>query len=401
MAADKHDQKFILFLCALAYASIYLGRLNLSIAAPLIRSSGIMNEFVIGTMSSIFFLIYAFGRLINGYVGDRVDPKLMLIVGVTVSGLCNVIVGSFVSVSIMIGFWGVNGFFQSMIWSPALKSVANAYENSSKKSHAFMIMSLSVGVGNLFAVIIATLLSGVGTRAIFIIPGMYIIIIGLILFLLPAQTLNRGKENKLIIKDLIPDKDVAFMLIPAAIHGVIKDNLAFWAPMFFINFYGLNIKNAAIYVFLMPIATVGGRLLLPLLYKVFNNNEKRVAISSFILCAIVLVPFINLTRLPMTVSAVLLLVTAIATSIINGTFLSLYPTKYQKCNKVSSVSGIIDTATYVGSAAGSLIYGIIFESAGKKGYMLMFVSWIILCLLSVIILMGKEIKKAVIRQIKE
>ena len=53
----------LLFLIAyFAYASIYIARLNLTVASPVMQSEKLMNAAQIGTMGGIFFLFYSAGQ---------------------------------------------------------------------------------------------------------------------------------------------------------------------------------------------------------------------------------------------------------------------------------------------------------------------------------------------------
>ena len=69
---------------------------------------------------------------------------------------------------------------------------------------------------------------------------------------------------------------------------------------------------------------------------------------------------------------------------INTSILSMFPLRFASKGLVSSVSGITDFATYLGAAIASAIYGIWIDG-GRFGPM--FLSWIIVSLLSIGILL--------------
>ena len=81
MQNQKHLVKgtgFIFIITYLAYTSIYIARLNLSIATPELTAGGIMNEAQIGLLGSIFSVVFAIGRLLNGVLNDKLTPWIML-----------------------------------------------------------------------------------------------------------------------------------------------------------------------------------------------------------------------------------------------------------------------------------------------------------------------------------
>lgn len=385
-------QRLTLSLCAMAYAIIYTGRQNLSIASPLMQADGITDSAGIGIMGSAFFFVYAIGRLLNGYIGDRVNARVMLMVGMGAAGVANLVVGFMPPLPAMIVLWGVNGFFQSMLWGPALKTVVVAYEGSPEKSKALMTMSTGVGLGSLFAVVIATLSAQAGAGAVFFIPAGLILFFGAMLIFLPPDGLRQTEETKTDVfaqfRVILRDPKLWLTLFPAAAHGVVKDNLILWVPTLFMTQYGLDLNNAAYFVFIMPLANFVGRLLFPIAFRIFRSNQGVTAAVSFALCVVSLAPFLLLTP-PAWVSALLLAVVAVATSWINAVYLSIYPADYAKEGCVSTVAGVMDAATYTGSAIGSAAFGALIIVAG---YNAMIAIWIALCVISVPLMLWKSKK---------
>ena len=43
-----------------------------------------------GTASSVFFIIYAIGQLINGLVGNKIKARYMMGFGLLLAGICNI-----------------------------------------------------------------------------------------------------------------------------------------------------------------------------------------------------------------------------------------------------------------------------------------------------------------------
>ena len=162
---------FILGMCWMAYASIYLGRLNLSIAAPIMEQEELINAVQMGTLGSCFFFTYAFGQIINGYLGDRVNPKRMFSIGIIVAALCNILIGFGPSVPMIFLLWSINGYAQSMIWGPLLKILAYTYIKEKERSRAAMILSTSIGVGSVLAILISSIVLENGFEAVFWVAG--------------------------------------------------------------------------------------------------------------------------------------------------------------------------------------------------------------------------------------
>ena len=107
-------------LCFLVYFSTYLGRLNYSASlAEMIRVEN-MDKGAAGLIGTLFFLSYGMGQLVSGFLGDYLDGRKMIGTGLFVAALCNLTMSRMSSPVIMAAIWCVNGFGQSLIWSPLL-----------------------------------------------------------------------------------------------------------------------------------------------------------------------------------------------------------------------------------------------------------------------------------------
>jgi OPA family glycerol-3-phosphate transporter-like MFS transporter len=375
-------QKRTLLLCFIAYMLLYTGRLNLSIASPLLQNSGLLNKEQIGVLGSAFFFVYAAGRIINGNIGDRIAPKPFLAFGMFASALCNLAIALLPPVWCMYVLWGCNGLFQSMLWGAALRNVSLTYPLKAKAEQAAMVLSASVGVGNLLAIVLASSMAQISLRMIFFVPGLLMLTMSLLLLLfLPDNRATHSTEVRTSFSCL-RNPNLLKMLLPAAMHGVVKENLTLWTPLLLMDLYQLDFSNVKYYIFLMPLATLLGRMLFPVWYKLCNSNETITLVSAFLLCIAMLFPFLLFTP-PIWLTGILLAVVCICTSVINAELMSVYPINFQKSNQVSTVSGILDCATYIGSALGSATFGFLIISSG---YTAMISVWIALCGLSVGIL---------------
>lgn len=381
----------ILFLCFFAYAVTYIGRLNLSAASVMFEEENILNKQEIGMLGSVFFFIYAIGRIINGRLGDQVPPKIFLIAGLLLSATCNILMSLLPTVEWMYLIWGLNGLFQSMLWGAVLRNVSLAYSEAKSAKRAAIILSISVGVGTLLGTVFPILLTQAGLRQVFWIPGGILLVTALLIWLFLPNSDYQRPEKKKYTYSCLRNKTLLSMLIPAAVHGAIKENITLWAPLLFMEMYHLDLQNAQFYIYLMPAAILAGRLIFPIWYKWCRYSEKWTLLSSFFLCSISLIPFF-LFNLPVWLSGCLLSVVSIMMSIVNGELMSVYPINFQSTNEVSTVSGILDCATYIGSALGSAFFGYVISQAGYHG---MIGVWIVLSVLSYILMLGIKRKHVV------
>ena len=367
----------IFLVCYIAYTSIYIARLNLSMATPQMLEKNTISASQIGLLNRVFFVVYAIGRLISGEIGDRLSPAVMISAGLAACGISNVLFGFFPPFAALIIFWAMNAFSQSMLWSSVLCSLVGAY-GSEKARKMTPYMVTSVAFGNVAGILLNTgLINSFGTAFAFVVPGVITIIMSVIGFAVlrnistPQPETN---ENHLSLIKLLKEGTVRNSFFAALAQGVIKDNITAWMTVYFADTFGINLSKISGFVLFIPIVGLIGRLAYPIIYNVCNENEHKVSLLGFLIsifaCAVLLIqkssPVISIIALSLIYTAV---------SLINTSLLSVFPMGFVKTGNVASVSGLMDFATYFGAGISSVIFG--YALAGL-GYGFMFAFWAVI-----------------------
>lgn len=385
----KNKKSFIIFLvCYLAYTSIYLARLNLSVATPELIALNIADSAKIGILGSVFSVVFACGRLINGQISDKQPPWIMLTIGLLGAGLSNILFGLFPPFFAISLLWMTNAFAQSMMWSSILCVVSALYEESkAKKMSSYMVTS--VAVGNILAIIVNTyIITKFGAGFAFIIPGVITIILSAFVIIFTKHIKNDAVDTKnhISLFSLLKNRDVTLAIVPTLFHGAIKDNITLWMTVYFVDKFNVNLAESALFVLFIPLIGFIGRLLFPLCYKLCGENEHNVSILGFIICLISSVPLFAMSNA--VVAAICLSLAYAAISLINTSMVSIFPIRFSSTGNVASLSGLMDFITYLGSGIGSFVYGFVIE---KAGYSPMYISWVVICAIS-LLFMAKCVK---------
>lgn len=381
----RFPQGFVFFLCYISYVSIYAARLNLSMASPGMISAGMLTEVQYGFIGSVFFVTYACGRLLNGVIGDRTAPWVMIAIGLVFTGVSNLLIGIIPTYVIILIFWAVNAYAQSMLWSSLLRCMTGLYGKEKANKKAPILVS-SVSVGNIAGIILSTwMVESFGIRWAFVLPGMLTVLLGLT----AAYVLRSVPEGAKPAKQSVPvgeffkDRQIRGMLLPALFHGVIKDNIGNWMAIYFVTKYAIDLKSSAWFVLLIPAVGMVGRLVYPMCYKLSKQRENLISVICFALCAGLAGVLLMDLSVPIVAACCLSLIYALI-SMINTSTLSMFPLRFADKNMVSSVSGVADFATYLGAGIGSAVYG--FWNEGGN-FVPMFVSWVVLCAASILLLL--------------
>lgn len=366
----------VFLVCYMAYLFIYVARLNLSMAAPGLKELQILSVEQIGVLGSVFSVVYACGRLLSGIVSDRAAPWKMICAGLALCGISNLGFSLFPPFGATVLLWSVNALAQSMLWGSILRILSAIYpENIAKKRASYM--ATTVASGNLVGILLnSALISRFGLSWAFAVPGGMTLAAGL-LVVCSTRHIRPGvpQKSQHNFGKLLKAPAVRHMMLPALIHGVLKDNISLWMAVYIMDSFGVDLEQSSYYILLIPTLGFLARLLAPELYRLAGEKNRPVLVGGFAVCiagALLLVFAAGSTWL----AIVYLSLVYMAVSVMNACFLSFFPLQFAREGAVASVSGIMDFATYLGTGISSMIFGVLIET---YGYSAMFAAWAVLC----------------------
>ncbi len=273
------------------YGSFYLCRANMSFALP-----GLIEEFgfsktALGLLGTALFVMYSLGQFINGQLGDRYGARRLVFTGMIVSALLNIVFSFSTAFSFMLIIWGLNGYFQSMGWSPQVKTMANWF-TVSQRGKWMGLMGSCYQIGNAMSWLLASFLAAnFGWRVVFWVPAI-IFLISSIHFvtrlrnapeevgLPPIEQLRKiaageevtitdakagGAHTHLGFKKTIAicvsnpriwAVSAAFMCL-----DIIRYGFFYWAPVYLIEAQGASITSAGLKVAVLPLAGSAGAII--------------------------------------------------------------------------------------------------------------------------------------------
>lgn len=362
--------------CYMAYLFIYVARLNLSMAASGLKETRILTMEQIGVLGSVFSVVYACGRLLSGILSDRVAPWKMISAGLVLCGISNLCFGLFPPFGAIVLLWSVNALAQSMLWGSILRILSAIYPESVAKKRA-SYMATTVATGNLVGILLnSALISRFGLAWAFAVPGGITLALSLLVVCntrhIQPGLQQRTQQN---FGQLLRKDSVRHMMLPALIHGVLKDNISLWMAVYIMDTFGVNLEQSSYYILLIPTLGFLARLLAPELYRLAGERERPMLVWGFTICicgALLLVFLASSTWLAIAYLSLVYM----AVSMMNACFLSFFPLQFARDGAVASVSGIMDFATYLGTGISSMVFGVLIEGCG---YGAMFAAWAVLC----------------------
>lgn len=369
----------------LAYMAIYIVRLNFSVGAVAMEKSGLLTTSQIGIIGSVFSFVYAGAKVPGGYLGDIFPSRAVILCGLLIAAGANFLIGFSSSFGIIAILWGINAFGQSLLWGPLLRSFR---ENCEEKTYLKVsrTLGMSIPVGSIIGIALASFLTGrYGAAQAFLIPAAVVLLISLTVrvFLFSAPGHKEGKNVSFLSVLGATLKDTRFreIIFPSMAHGMIKDNITVWLALFFVNRYGVDIKNLAGYAFFVPLLTMLGKGSYLTLLKIFKNDYT-VSIVSFLLCG-VCSAVLCIPGLPVIPAVICLGLISALVAIINTHFLVAFPAEISGGKSFSFAASIMDLLTYGGAGIGSLIFGFIISKYDFSG---MFLVWTAVSAVSAVVL---------------
>ncbi len=141
----KH-RRILFLLLFLTYIGYYLCRAHIPVVITSIRDIYGYEKIEMGAIFSAYTTIYAIGKLVNGFLGDRIGSRIMLIIGITGSVGCNIIFGFGDELQFFIIIWSINAFFQSSGWVSLVSGMSQWYAyNERGKYMGFISLTYLIG----------------------------------------------------------------------------------------------------------------------------------------------------------------------------------------------------------------------------------------------------------------
>ncbi|PQP33893.1 MFS transporter, partial [Desulfobacteraceae bacterium SEEP-SAG9] len=121
---------------------------------------------LLGLLGTALFIMYSIGQFINGQLGDKFGARKLVFTGMIVSAALNIVFSFSTAFAFMLVVWGLNGYFQSMGWSPQVKTMANWF--TVKQRGKWMgFMGSCYQIGNAYSWLLASFIAAnYGWRAI-------------------------------------------------------------------------------------------------------------------------------------------------------------------------------------------------------------------------------------------
>ena len=223
----------------ITYFAYYLCRYNMPMAKSRLCDTFSWDEAQFGMILSSLLLMYAVGQFVNGQLADRFGTRIIASLGVLGSVVMNLLVFAVVVMApnrdvsteaifrLLVIFWGINGFFQAMGWTPMVRAMAHWFPTSSR-GKVMGLMGTCYQFGAAFSWFLAYFVIeyyakelGGDWRVVFLVPAVLFAVVGVFFFVLIRNCPEDVGQPAVEVEDG-SDKDPSTELRRTIRHNIVK-----------------------------------------------------------------------------------------------------------------------------------------------------------------------------------
>jgi len=375
---------YFCFLCCLVYFTSYLTRIDY--AAVLVEIIADLN--ITKSTASIAvtgsFITYGLGQLVSGYLGDKISPRILIAGGLCCTSATNLLMSVLPNITVMTIFWCFNGFFQAMLWPPLVRIMAeNLDENT--YSNASVSVSAAASVATIAVYLLSPLVIFLsGWKLVFLICGCAGFIT-VFLWLTGTRNLSSGESGGAakpsgntpagaVSGKVLARSGIFIIMVGIILQGILRDGISTWMPTYISEVFDLGTHVSILTAVILPIFSIMSVSVGSSLQRRIGNEVKTAAILYGVsaLCALIIIPIFSSS---MILSALMMAIITGAMHGVNLMLISRLPVHFRKYGKVSTISGILNACTYVGSALSTYGFARFSEAFG---WYFIIISWAVI-----------------------
>ncbi|MBQ3487230.1 MAG: MFS transporter [Clostridia bacterium] len=367
---DKRKIDATVFLFTMTYLVSYMTRINLGAVIQAIVEDTGMTKTMVSMAVTGSAVTYGVGQLLSGWIGDRVSPKKLVFLGLMTSVAMNILLIFCRDHYQMTAVWCVNGLAQAFMWPPMVKLMVCLF-TASDYQHATTKVCWGSSLGTVIIYLVSPLAIMVASwRSLFVFTSAAGVIMALCWLKFckepqfekfhekPAHTPGRNREKGLLSPLLLA------VMAAIVIQGALRDGVTTWMPSFVSETFHLSSEVSILSGVCLPLFAIFSLRAALWIYERKPGNPVRCAGWIFAAGALaaLLLTFVSKGS-PIASVACMTLLTGSMHGV-NLMLICLLPPFVQRHGNVSTVSGVLNSCTYVGSAISTYGIALLSESAG-------------------------------------
>lgn len=339
--------------CILTYLVSYLARNITGVVTPLMIGEGSYTKNFLGLLTTVYFAVYAVGQLVNGFLGDRIRSRYMILMGCCIAGGGMALFPMWNNTVLNIIAFAMLGFGLSMLRGPLMKVIA---ENMSPTAAETVCVLFSVAsfAGPLLASLLAVVFKW---KLVFFVTAAFSVAMGVGSFVYFTNLERKGiitftpkKENIFGgIKKLFLIKNFVFFLLVAAIVEIGTSSINFWIPTYMTEYLGVSAEMSAGIFSFMSMLKIVSPFICIFIYRTLIKDVIKLEATLFIISAVFFILLMFTKELPL-LNIALFSLAKLAIGCSSTVLWSIYIPSLAKHGSVSAGNGVFDFTGYAAAA---------------------------------------------------
>ena len=354
--------KAFLRLTVLLYAISYVTRINYAAVISEVIADRGLDPRAASLALTACALTYGVGQLIAGSLGDRVQPRGMVVLGLVATAFCNILFPFCSSSAAMTAVWAVNGLAQAFLWPPLAKLMAACSADNTAYQRSVSAVMRGAAYGTMGVYLLSPVLIHCWSwRAVFWMAALLATGMAVVWYrccpLITLTPLSSGIPSASRPRARFPwSVLLAGTLVAITLQGVLRDGITTWTPTYIGATFHLDAELSILTGVVMPIFSALSIAFTDWLARRICTNEM---ILSAVLFAVAAGAsgLIYLLRGAGAIPSVILLALLIGSMHgVNFLLIGIMPKWFSAGGQMATVAGVMNSFTYVGTAVST--YGI-------------------------------------------
>lgn len=363
-----HESR-VLWVLWLSYGALYFCRSNLSAAVPGLQHDVHLSKTEIGWILGSFKLIYGVGQLINGQLAERLAARRLLALGMFGSALVTLAFGFGTGFYMLLFLWAVNGYAQSLGWSPTMRVAANWFPPV-RRGRAIAIIGTGYQLlGSVTIVVAGWSAQWLGWRGALFIPAGLLFVAGVHMWL----TLQEEPEQPVVVRSASAPGESAWranlaatlsnpklwlLAVSLGLLNAVRYGFLDWGVAHLMEVQKAGIGTSALKNSVLPAGGIAGTLIAGWATdRFFHGRRVPVMFAMLVTLGLLVIGYDSIIRTNVLASVVTL---TIVGALIFGPQVLLVgttPSDFAKRGTAAAACGFVNFFGYVGAAVGDQVTG--------------------------------------------
>ena len=396
----KYSKTGIVLLCSIVYFTSYFARKDFAAVTVGMLDAEALSKEIAGLIGTAMFAMYGVGQVISGYLGDRISPKSLILIGLGTTAICNLAMPLITIPALMIPVWALNGLAQAMLWPPIVRILSKYLDHEAYVKASLLVTAAAHMATILLYLYVPVCLSFFDWKAVFFSATILcaVMFVGFMIglgFCLPKEA--TVEENTVSVAPVSGEKPTVrygALLKRAGVipifgaivaMGFLRDGIESWLPTLYSEAFNRDPSESTLVSVALPIFAILAIVIVTSLHKKLLQNEALGSSAMFIIAIALCIPLALLINSTSVVGRMIcLILAALVCAAMHGCnflLISCLPGRFSKYGRAAGTSGFCNACTYVGAAVSTYGLALISNAFTWLGAI---IAWLVMAVLGLL-----------------